>query len=118
MPALNDFEKWNKDNRTARYIMLSSMHFELVPTYETYSTAKEMWDALKEEYGEIATGKACVMPMEFDAYRMAPSVNLRNHLCKMSEMIADLTRAGNVLTKDQKIISVLRSLPNSWHIIK
>ncbi|XXG84444.1 hypothetical protein AAC387_Pa10g1957 [Persea americana] len=118
MPALNDFEKWDKDNWTARNIMLSSMHFELVPTYETYGTANEMWNALKEEYGEITASKTRVMSMEFDAYRMALGVNLRDHLRKMNQMIADLTRVGNVLTEDQKIIAVLLSLPDSWRTIK
>ena len=75
MPVLNDFGKWDKDNRAARNIMLSSIHFELVPTYEAYGTTEEMWDALKEEYGEITAGKTGVMTMEFDAYRMASGVN-------------------------------------------
>ena len=53
-------------------------------------------------------------PMESNAYRMAPGVSLGDHLRVMSSMIADLPRAGNVLTEDQKIIGVLRSLPDSW----
>ena len=118
MPALKDSEKWDKDNRTARNIMLSSIQFELVLTYETYSTAKEMWVALKGEYGEITTGKTRVMTMKIDVYRMAPGVNLKDHLRKMNQMNVDLARARNVLTEDQTIIVVLRSLPDSWRSIK
>ena len=77
-----------------------------------------MWDALKEEYGEITAGRTRVMTMEFDAYMMTPGVNLTDHLRKMSQLIADLARAGNVLTADQKITVVLRSLPDSWRTIK
>ena len=93
--------------------MLSSMHFESILTYENYGTAKEMWDALKEEYGETTVSKTRVMTMEFDAYRMALGVNLKDHLRRMSQMIVDLARAWNVLTEDQKIIAVLWSLPYS-----
>ena len=52
--------------------------------------------------------------MEFDAYRMAPRVSLRDHLQVMSRMIADLPQARYVLTEDRKIIEVLQSLPDSW----
>lgn len=47
MLSLHDFDKWEKDSCTVRDIMLSSIHFKLVPSYETYDMAKETWEALR-----------------------------------------------------------------------
>ena len=43
MLSLHDFDKWEKDSCTVRDIMLSSIHFKLVPIYETYDTAISNW---------------------------------------------------------------------------
>ena len=48
--AMNRYNKWRKQNRSARNVLISTMHKELIPTYEVHETAKGIWDALVNAY--------------------------------------------------------------------
>ena len=56
--------------------------------------------------------------MTFDPFKMASGASIHDHLRKMTEIINDLLEAGSVLTNEQKISSVLRSLPDSWDTVR
>ena len=44
--------------------------------------------------------------------------NIKQHLRLMSNMIAQLKSAGHVLSDEQQVQAVIRSLPNNWEYLK
>ncbi|KAL0298224.1 UNVERIFIED_CONTAM: Copia protein [Sesamum calycinum] len=51
---LDAYNKWLEQDMSARFIMLSCMHDNLIREYEKYPTAKEFWEVLKVAYGSTS----------------------------------------------------------------
>nr|CAD1818748.1 unnamed protein product [Ananas comosus var. bracteatus] len=49
------YNKWIKEDRTARYTMLSAMQDDLIGQFEIFETAKDMWDNLKITFGQTSS---------------------------------------------------------------
>ncbi|XP_026395085.1 uncharacterized protein LOC113289877 [Papaver somniferum] len=111
---LEAYEAWVKKDRHARYAMLSSMNDDLIGEYENYPTSKQMWDQLKFDFGGTSTTKLRSLVMKFEVYRKDLKHSMTEHLRTMSSMIHDLKSARNVLTDEQQVLVVIRSLPDSW----
>ena len=45
------YESWRKKDLCARFTMLSIIHNDLIGEFEQYTTAQDMWKALKLRYG-------------------------------------------------------------------
>ncbi|XP_042387807.1 uncharacterized protein LOC121979894 [Zingiber officinale] len=45
------YRAWKKKDSQTRAILLSSMHDDLIPVYEQFSTVISIWQALKERLG-------------------------------------------------------------------
>ena len=73
---------------------------------------------MKEAFGKLDIAHSRAMTMTFDTFNMASRASIHDHLRKMTEMINDLLEAGSALTDEQKIFSVLRSLPDSWDTVR
>jgi transposase InsO family protein len=116
--AMNRYNKWRKQNRSARNVLISTMHKELIPTYEVHETAKGIWDALANAYKQKSDAKVRAMELEFQEYRMPVGCPIKDHIRKMEQMIGALRNVGCKLTENQKIIAMHRSLPESWAQIK
>ena len=48
---------WKKKSSLAHITLLNYMQDDLLIEYEVYQTAHEMWQALKEKYGELSGTK-------------------------------------------------------------
>ncbi|KAK4426840.1 hypothetical protein Salat_1452700 [Sesamum alatum] len=51
---LDAYNKWRDQDLSARFTMLSCMHDNLIREYEKYSTAKELWEVLKNAGTELS----------------------------------------------------------------
>ncbi|KAG5529006.1 hypothetical protein RHGRI_029614 [Rhododendron griersonianum] len=99
--------------------MLASMHNDLIGEFENCATAQEMWNQLKIAFGGTTATRLRALTLKFDSYKMNPQHSMLEHLRVMSAMIRDLRSAGNVLTDEQQILAVLRSLPDAtWDHFK
>ena len=97
--------------------MLSSMHNDLIGEFEQYTTAQDIWKALKLRYGGTSATRLHGLTMKFDSYKMHSKHTMKQHLRAMSSMIWELKSVGNNLTDEQQVQAVIRSLPSSWETI-
>ncbi|KAH9686018.1 hypothetical protein KPL70_014192 [Citrus sinensis] len=91
---------------------------DLMCEYEKYETAQEMWLAQKDKFGGTSTTKLRRLTIKFDSYRKHPNHTMRQHLREMSNMVRELKSAGHVLTDEQLVQAVIRSLPDTWEHMK
>ncbi|KAL6290046.1 hypothetical protein ACE6H2_007556 [Prunus campanulata] len=115
---LEAYQTWFKKDRCARFTMLSSMHNDLIGGYESYPTAKALWNQLKFDFGGTSTTRLRNLVLKFEVYRKNPKHTIHEHLRVLSSMIRDLKAAGNTLTDEQQVQAVIRSLPDSWSSMK
>ena len=108
------YDAWIKKDRRTRIILLSSMTDNLLGEYDVFSSAKELWDQLKFAFGGTSTTRLRSLVLKFEVYRKDHKHSMTEHLRAMSGMIRDLAAAGNVLSDEQQIQAVIRSLPESW----
>ena len=86
--------------------------------YEKYETAQEMWLALKDKFGGTSITKLRRLTIKFDFYRKHPNHTMRQHMREMSNMVHELKSAGHVLTDEQEVQAMIKSLPNTWEHMK
>ena len=108
------YQIWKKKNSSARIILLSAMDDDIAKQFKRYENAMELWNALREKFGGVSLTKLRSLTIKFDTYKKRSDHAMKKHLREMSNMISELNDAGHVLTKEQKIQAVIRSLPNSW----
>ena len=90
------------------------MDDDIAKQFKRYENAMELWNALREKFGGVSLTKLRSLTIKFDTYKKRPDHTMKKHLREMSNMISELNDAGHVLTEEQKIQAVIRSLPNSW----
>nr|CAD1829389.1 unnamed protein product [Ananas comosus var. bracteatus] len=113
------YNKWVKEDRTARYILLCAMQDDLIGQFEIFETAKDMWDNLKITFGQTSSTRLRALNLKFLQYIKDPKHSMAEHLRVMSAMIQDLKTAGNELTDEQQVLAVIRSLPDpEWSQMK
>ena len=74
-----------------------------------------MWKALEEKYGGLSAMKLRELIMKFGNYNMRPNHTMKQHLREMKRMIRELKTSGHILTDEQQVEAVIRSLPKSWY---
>ena len=94
--------------------MLSSMHDYLIGEYEIFQNAKDMWDQLKFDFGGTSTTRLRSLVLSFEVYRKDPKHTMNEHFRMMSGIIRDLKAAGNVLTDEQQVQAIIRSVDTSF----
>ena len=93
-------------------------HNDFIGEFENCAIAQEMWNKLKDAFGGTTATRLRALTLKFDSYKKDPKHSMIEHLRVMSAMIRDLRAAGNVLTDEQQVLAVLRSLPDSWEQFK
>ena len=68
------YESWHKKDLCACFTMLSSVHNDLIGEFEQYTTAQDMWKALKLRYGGTSATRLRGLTMKFDLYKDRKSV--------------------------------------------
>ena len=94
------------------------MENNLMREFKNYDITKEMWEALKLKFGGTSVTKLRKLTIKFDTYKKRPNYNMRQHLREMSNMISELNEAGHILTDEQQVQAVIRSLPHNWEHMK
>ena len=87
---------------------------ELICEFEEYATAQEIWNALKEMFGNVSDTKFKRLVIKFDNYKKRQEHSMRQHLQEMSNMMRELKIAGHVLNDQQQVQTMVRSLPQGW----
>ena len=111
---LETFEAWTKKDRRTRYIILNSMHDDLIGEFENFPTAMAMWEQLKFTFNDTSITKLRSLVLKFEMHRKDPKVSMTEHLRGMSSMVRDLNVLGHILTDEQQVQAIIRSLPDSW----
>ena len=94
------------------------MHDDLIGKYAAFHNDKDMWDQLKFDFGGTSTTRLRSPVLKFEVYRKDPKHTMTEHLRMMYGIIRDLKAAGNILTDEQQVQVVIRSLPDSWISMK
>ncbi|XP_031250319.1 uncharacterized protein LOC116108189 [Pistacia vera] len=108
------YDMWKKKNSTACITLLSNMDNDLMKKYRDYELAKDMWSAFATKFGGTSITKLRSLTIKFDTYKKKPEHTMRVHLRHLSNMISKLRDAGHVLTDEQQVQAVIRSLPHNW----
>ena len=74
------YRAWRKKDGLARAILISSMHDDLIPEYEQYPTAMQMWVALKDKFGATSASKLMSLNLKFITYKKDPKHTMNNIL--------------------------------------
>ena len=98
---LETFEAWTKKDRRTRYIMLNSMHDNLIREFEDFRTAMAMWEQLKFTFSGTSITRLRSLVLKFETHRKDPKVSMTEQLRGMSSMNRDLNVAGHILTDEQ-----------------
>jgi hypothetical protein len=112
------YAAWKKKNNTARITLLSSMENDIMREFNDYQSAREMWEALRACFGNVSVARLRQLTIKFDSYVKPDADSMKVHMRNMSNMINELRDAGHVLTDEQQVQAVIRSLPNSWEQMK
>ncbi|XP_065852339.1 uncharacterized protein [Euphorbia lathyris] len=115
---LETYMAWRKKNSTARIILLSAMNDEIAKQFHFYDNAMNLWIALKLKFGGMSLPKLRSLALKFDTYKMRHDHTMKMHLREMSNMINELSDAGQKMTEEQKVQAVIRSLQNSWDHVR
>ncbi|XP_028768008.1 tetraketide alpha-pyrone reductase 1-like [Neltuma alba] len=91
---------------------------DIMCEFERHKTAQAMWIALKDKFGGTSTTKLRRLTIKFDTYKLKPNNPMKQHLREMANMIRELKEAGHVLSDEQQVQAVIRSLPASWEHMK
>ena len=112
------YDSWKRKNSIARITLLSSMDDDVMREFRHFGYAMDIWSELKTKFGETSVAKLRSLTIKFDSYKKRADHNMKKHLRHMSNLIVELKDAGHVLTDEQQIQAVIRSLPHSWDNMK
>ena len=77
------------------------MHKDLIGEFESYPTAKEMWDQLRLKYGGTIATRLHALMLRFNQYMMDPKHSMSEHLRVMSSLIKEMRATGHDLIDEQ-----------------
>ncbi|KAH0755134.1 hypothetical protein KY290_025404 [Solanum tuberosum] len=112
------YKAWKKANFIARGIIVSSIVDDLIHECEKFPTAYAMRAYLRGMYGGAFVTRLRQLTIKFDTYKKYHDQNIKQHLRVMANMIAQLKSVGHVLSDEQQVQAVIRSLPNNWEHLK
>jgi gag-polypeptide of LTR copia-type len=92
-------------------MLLSRMENDVMREFRQYEVAKEMWLALKQKFGGTFVTKLRQLTIKFDTYKKRPNHSICQHLREMLNMISELKYIVHILTDEQQVQAVIRSLP-------
>ena len=75
---------WKKKSFFSLHYIVKLYARCLLIEYEVYQTAHEMWQALKEKYGELSTTKLRELVMKFENYKLRLNHTMK-HLREMKK---------------------------------
>jgi hypothetical protein len=82
------------------------------------TTAKGMWDRLKEAYQETSVANTLRLKSVFNSYKKNPEQSMADHVNKVREMAQELKAIGVTVPKEDIILILLDSLPEDYRMVK
>ena len=113
-----DYDSWKKKNSIARITLLSTLDDDILREFKDHQRAMDLWNALRKRFGTCSTARLRSLTIKFDSYKKRPEHSMKTHLRQMTNIIGELKDGGHVLTDEQQIQTVIRSLPSSWDHMK
>ena len=86
--------------------------------FRKYGYAMDIWSELKDKFGGTSVTKLRSLTIKFDSYKKRADHSMKKHMRHMSNLIVELKDAGHVLTDEQQVQAVIRSLPHTWDNMK
>ncbi|XP_075088083.1 uncharacterized protein LOC142170153 [Nicotiana tabacum] len=115
---LEVYRAWKKTNSIAREIIVSYVVDELIRECEEFPNAHAMWVHLQRTYAGTSVTRLRQLTIKFDTFKKHHDQSIKQHLRVMSNMIAQLKSVSYILSDEQQVQAVIRSLPNSWKYLK
>ncbi|KAK4420086.1 hypothetical protein Salat_2421500 [Sesamum alatum] len=79
----------------------------------------ELWEVFKVVCGSISATRLRALTLWFNQYVLDPKHSVIQHLDVMNDMIRELKNAGIMLSDEQQVLAVLKSLPEqTWGHVK
>ncbi|MQL68696.1 hypothetical protein Taro_001007, partial [Colocasia esculenta] len=80
-------------------------------------TAKEMWDKLQVTYegtDRVKQTRIDILVSQYEQFKMLPNENITQMYNHISNIIVGLSSQGKILTNEETVRKILRSLTNVW----
>ncbi|XP_070047690.1 uncharacterized protein [Nicotiana tomentosiformis] len=112
------YDSWKKKNSITRIMLLSTLDDGILRDFKDHQRAMDIWNALRKRFGTCFTARLQSLTIKFDSYKKCPEHSMKTHLRQMTNMIGELKDTNHVLTDEQQIQAVIRSLRSSWDHMK
>ena len=77
------------------------MEDDFICEYKEYQMAHQIWNALKDKYGDTSTTKLGRLAIKFDTYKLCLNTSMERHLREMSLLIRELKNTNSIITDEQ-----------------
>ena len=111
-------KEWDEQDEEARQVIVMTV-FDSQNSYLFDETsAKGMWDRLKEAHQEVSVANTLRLKSTFNAYKKDPKHTITMHVTKVKEMVQELKAVGVTIPKEDIILILLDSLPEEYRLVK
>ena len=89
------------------------MGVDLIHLHEDLPSAKAMWDALQKKYGILSETRLRALELKASKLKCANNKGMEKHLLTLSACFANLKKAGQPYSYEQKRLTLLNSLSDN-----
>ena len=100
---------------------INTLHCALNPTkfnrISTCKTAKKIWDKLKvthEGTSQVKESKIAFFSNQYEMFKMQANESITSWFDRYTTIVNQLNQLGRVISEDEMVKRLLRSLPKSW----
>ncbi|KAG8364914.1 hypothetical protein BUALT_Bualt18G0048000 [Buddleja alternifolia] len=94
--------------------ILSALSERLYDVYHTFTSAKELWDALEADYGIDDAGIVRFNASTFTRYIMVDEKSINEQIHEFQDLLKPLEEGGSKFSEDYKVSCLIDKLPPSW----
>lgn len=105
------------ENLAYTYIMLS-LSDSVQAVVRDCQTARETWKRLEEKYGGREVQDRIELRERKRSIKMKESDRMIDHLAVLSDLVTQLKSAGGELPEEEIVLTLLKSLPKKYDVIK
>ena len=105
---------WDKLERKARSTIRLCLSDSVLVNVSGEDTAKKLWDKLGNLYQSKSLVNKLFLRKKLYLLRMNEGDSVSEHLNAFNTVVSQLTSVGITISDDDKCISLLCSLPDSW----
>ena len=96
------------------YCALNPTEFNRISTWKT---VKEIWDKLKvthEGTSQVKESKIAFLSNQYEMFKMQANESITSWFNRYTSIVNQLNQLERVISKDEMVKRLLRSLPKSW----